>query len=149
MPEQVQFTLTGFTQQGVFRVFAFQSPGARSERAEFFVRADLSLIRKYAIALQDLPLLCRRLLQVPAAEAEPHMLTFTEEEMAAHARNAARIRIEAAARRRPPRKPTKETSGGTATNGSGGAGPTGSADYDTNRSAHSAQSEPRPVPELE
>jgi len=111
MTEKMQFTLTGFTQQGEFRVFTFENAGAKNARTEFSVRANLSLIRKYAIQLQELPLLCRSLLERLLSSEVAHAFTFTEEEMAAHATNAATAKREAAARRKPPRRPANTNLG--------------------------------------
>lgn len=111
MNDKVQFTLTGFTQKGEFRVFTFESAGAKKIRVEHRVQANITLIRKYSIALQDLPLLCRSLLErpetdgIPEGTEETHSLTYTEEEMRLHASNAAIARREAAARKKPPRRP--------------------------------------------
>jgi hypothetical protein len=100
----MQFLLTGFTPGTEFRVFAFQGIEADRTRTEFTVRTDLSLIRRYGIRMQELPLLCRGLLErkdaeveerrnagreVPDAGGEDRTLTFTEEEMRIHATNCA------------------------------------------------------------
>ena len=112
MTDKAQFTLTGFKQQGEFRVFTFENAGVKTARTEFSVRANLTLIRKYAIQLQELPLLCRGLLERPAANDEAaRAFTYTEEEMAAHATNAAEARRNAALRRKPPRRPPNANAG--------------------------------------
>jgi hypothetical protein len=93
----MQFLLTGFTPGTDFRVFAFQGVEADRTRTEFTVRTDLSLIRQYGIRMQELPLLCRGLLERrdAAGEAqrektnEDRTLTFTEDEMRIHASNCA------------------------------------------------------------
>ncbi|MGH9632393.1 MAG: hypothetical protein ACRD7E_29150, partial [Bryobacteraceae bacterium] len=58
----------------------------------FIVGADLALLRKYHIAVQEVPLLCRRLLEGLGDGPEPQSLMFTEEDMAGYAnkRTAAR-----------------------------------------------------------
>ena len=58
----MQFVLTGFTQDLGFRVFAFEGIGADRIRTKFTVKAELALIRNYGIRIQELPLLCRGLL---------------------------------------------------------------------------------------
>jgi hypothetical protein len=111
MIEKAQFTLTGFKQHGEFRVFTFENAGAKKTRTEYSVKADITLIRKYAIQLQELPLLCRSLLERPDGPEETHNFTFTEEEMRVHANNAATARQEAAQRRKPPRRPVNANLG--------------------------------------
>lgn len=105
MTEKMQFTLVGFTQVGAFRVFTFENAGAKSARTQFSVRANITLIVKYAIHLQELPLLCRGLLERLSGPEGILAFTFTEEEMAAHATSAAAVRRDAALRRKPPRRP--------------------------------------------
>ena len=58
----MQFILTGFTQDLAFRVFAFERMGLDRIRTKFVVKADLALVRRYGIQVQELPLLCRTLL---------------------------------------------------------------------------------------
>jgi hypothetical protein len=60
---KMQFVLVGFTQDAGFRVFAFEGIGEDRMRTKFTVRADLALIRGYEIRVQELPLLCRGLLE--------------------------------------------------------------------------------------
>jgi len=101
----MQYVLTGFTQDSGFRVFAFQGVRADQTRVVFTVRTDLALIRTYGILVQELPLLCRALLELREAgseaasnagsnagnnagnNAESHAraLTYTEDEMRLHA----------------------------------------------------------------
>ena len=100
----MQFILKGFVPETGFRVFAFEGVADDRSRTEFKVRTDLSLIRRYGIRVQDLPLLCRRLLE-RRGEGEPTCtLTFTEEEMSIHAKSLAADR-EAAERKRSRRTP--------------------------------------------
>jgi hypothetical protein len=95
----MQFILTGFTQDTGFRVFAFERIGTDRTRTEFTVRTDLDLIRKYGIRVQELPLLCRGLLE-RHDEAEPERTwIFTEEEMRTYANNCAAERDEAQKRK--------------------------------------------------
>jgi hypothetical protein len=104
--------LTGFTQERGFRVFAFARTGTDEMQADYTVRADLSLIRRYDIRLQELPLLCRNLLERRADQDKTHTLTFTEEDMRLYANDCAATRSAAAARKRtPPRRPTAATPG--------------------------------------
>src|SRR6266571_2978296 len=94
----MQFILTGFTQDTGCRVFAFERTGEDRIRVRFTVRADLDLIRRYGIRLQELPLLCRGLLERRDESELKSTLTFTEEQMRLHCAAAQ----EAAAQRRKP-----------------------------------------------
>jgi len=85
----MQFLLTGFTPDIGFRVFAFEGVDADRKRTEFTVRTDLALIRRYGIRMQELPLLCRGLLERRDEAGENRALTFTEEEMRKHADHCA------------------------------------------------------------
>lgn len=80
----MEFALTGFAPDTVFRVFLFDGIKGNVRQSGFSVRTDLSLVRKYAIALQDLPVLCRKLLETLGEEN--HSLTFTEDQMRSHAK---------------------------------------------------------------
>jgi hypothetical protein len=107
----MRFVLTGFTQEVGVRVFAFSGVETDAVRTEFTVRADLALTRRYDIRMQELPLLCRGLLERREASDAARDLTFTEEEMRVHARECAAVRLAAAQKRRPPRKPSGENLG--------------------------------------
>jgi hypothetical protein len=103
---KMNFILTGFTQDTGFRVFAFQGIGANGARLEYTVKADLGLTRTYGIRLQELPLLCRGVLERLAEGAEARTATFTEDGMRLHADNRAAERDAAKKKRPPPRPPT-------------------------------------------
>jgi hypothetical protein len=103
----MQFLLTGFRDDVGFRVFAFQGVAADKTKSPFSVRADIALIRKYGIRVQELPLLCRGILEL-RNEGEPvRAVIFTEEDMRLHSVHAAEER-EAAARKKPRRQPAAE-----------------------------------------
>ena len=93
---KVQFVLTGFTQDMGFRVFSFDCVGDDRVRTRCTVRADLALIRRYGIQIQELPLLCRTLLDRSGKAGES--VTFTEEEMRVCANDRAVARGLAASR---------------------------------------------------
>lgn len=101
----MQFILTGFTQEMAFRVFAFEGVKADRTRTKYTVRADLGLVRRYGIRVQELPLLCRTLLDKCGEAEEQRSLTFTEDEMQVRARDSALAR-EAAAMKKPRRPPS-------------------------------------------
>lgn len=88
-----------------FRVFAFERMGLDKVRTKFVVRADLALVRRYGIPVQELPLLCRNLLQQQDENAETRTLIFSEGEMSAHASGRAAARDAAAQKRKTPRRP--------------------------------------------
>jgi hypothetical protein len=102
---KMQFVLTGFTQELAFRVFAFERVGDDRVRTQCTVRADIVLSRRYGIQLQDLPSLCRGLLERSFEGGEMHPLTYSEEEMCGFAKGRAADREAAAAKRKPPRRP--------------------------------------------
>jgi len=64
--------LRGFRQERDIRHFTFKGANDDRTHSEFTVAADVSLLRKYGIAVQELPLLCLHLLeqQTPISSAE-------------------------------------------------------------------------------
>ena len=107
----MQFMLTGFTQDMAFRVFAFERMGSDRVRTKMVVRADLALVRRYGIQMQELPLLCRNLLERSDNGSEAHTLTFSEDDMCLHAKDRASAKEAAASRRKPPRRTTSDNVG--------------------------------------
>ncbi len=107
----MQFVLTGFTHDMGFRVFAFERVGEDRTRTKCTVRTDLALVRRYGIHVQELPLLCRGLLDRSDEGDEMRSLTFTEGEMQAWAAERAAARDEAAARRKSAHRPSGENLG--------------------------------------
>ena len=107
----MQFILTGFTQDREFRVFAFEGIAADRVRTAFTVRADLALSRTYGIRLQELPLMCRAILEHREEGEERNSLTFTEDAMRLHATNCIAARALAAQKKKAPRRPATETNG--------------------------------------
>jgi hypothetical protein len=105
------FVLTGFTHDMGFRVFTFERIGDDRVRTPCTVRADLALVKGYGIHIQELPLLCRSLLDRGDAGDELRSLTFTEEEMRVCASERAAAREKAASKRKPPHRPTGENPG--------------------------------------
>ena len=101
----MQFVLTGFKQHMGFRVFAFEGVGADRSRTAFTVQTDVALSRSYGIQLQELPLLCRKLLDRCDEGQEQRTFTYTEEDMRLFANDRAAARDAAKHKRRPPRRP--------------------------------------------
>jgi hypothetical protein len=106
----MHFVLVGFTQEMGFRAFAFEGIAANNVRTAFVVKVDLALIARYGIRMQELPLMCRGLLE-GLEEGEERTLTFTEERMRVHATDSAAAREAAAQKKKPPRKPAGENLG--------------------------------------
>ncbi len=91
---KLQFFLTGFSQVAGTRVYAFEARGD-ARRMEYTVEVDLALIPGYGIRIQELPLLCRELLQQRAEPDETSAFVFTEQRMRSHAERLATAREEA------------------------------------------------------
>ena len=106
----MQYILTGFTHDLGYRVFAFEGVGTDRLRTNYRVRTDLALTRKYGIRVQELPLLCRAILERRNEEEGQDSFTYTEADMRVYA-DAAAIRTAAAQKRKPPRKPPSENLG--------------------------------------
>ena len=97
-----QFLLTGFTQSAGIRIYAFESR-VDARRMDYTVEVNLALIPGYGIRIQDLPLLCRELLQERAQLDEKCTVVFTEQRMRSHAEKLAVAREEAEQRKKQPR----------------------------------------------
>ena len=91
----MEFSLTGFSQSANVRSYAFQGVTTDRMHREFTVGVDLNLARQYAISLQELPLLCRKLLEGQPAGGEVYSLTFSEQEMRGIAERCAEAQREA------------------------------------------------------
>lgn len=107
----MQFVLTGFTHDLGTRVFAFECIGEDRIRTQCTVRADLAVARRYGIRIQDLPLLCRGLLDRCEEGGEVQSLTFTEDQMRTSANERAAARDAAVRKRKTPHKPSGENLG--------------------------------------
>ena len=100
------FALASVTNEGTFRRFAFELVGSGPPRRTVVVVADMELVRKYGIPLQELPLLCLRLLESGGDFANATVI-FTEQEMIAYADRRLEEKTLAEQKRRghPPRPP--------------------------------------------
>lgn len=108
---KMQYFLTGFTQELGFRVFAFERMGEDRIRTSWTVRADLALSRRYGIRLQELPLMCRGLLERSEDAEETRAMIFSEEHMRTCANERAAAKEGAAHKRKAPRRPAVENPG--------------------------------------
>jgi hypothetical protein len=107
-----QFLLTGFTQAAGIRIYAFE--GRVDARHMYYtVQVDLALIPGYGIRIQDLPLLCRELLQHQAEYRENTAFVFTEQNMRSHAEEVAIQRADAEHRKKQPRHGQTQRSKGS------------------------------------
>jgi hypothetical protein len=98
---KTQFFLTGYTQAAGIRIYAFQGR-VHDSRMDYTVEVDLALIPGYGIRIQELPLLCRELLQ-QAQPDEISAVVFTEQRMRNHAEKLAAARQEAEQRKKQPK----------------------------------------------
>lgn len=94
-----------------FRVYSFERTGKDRVVVRFAVKADLSLIRRYGIRVQDLPLACLALLERRNEHELAPIVIFTEDEMSRHAKNCVAARDAAAQKRKPHRRPPSENVG--------------------------------------
>ena len=94
------FTLTGVTNERGLRRFTFEQSGSGPPRITVVVFADLALVRKYDIPLQELPLLCVRFLEGGTAGATGSV-AFSEKEMIEYANRRSLAKDLAKQRKRP------------------------------------------------
>src|SRR5947199_3791078 len=80
---RMTFTLSGFKEGDGLRRFLFQRVDTDRSKSTVIVRADVSLARKHDIRLQELPLICVRLLESLGAEVPLGPITLTEDHMIA------------------------------------------------------------------
>jgi len=102
----MDFVLAGFNQFESIRRYFFDAVQEGRPRRQFTVAADLTLVRKYKIPLQDLPLLCRKVLE---AGTDAEITMFTETDMARYSAERQAVADDVAAKRRThrfhPRRP--------------------------------------------
>ena len=104
----MEFVLTGFKQFDNIRQYHFDAVGGDRSRQQVTVGADLGLIRRYGIPLQELPLLCRRLLE-NRAKIETTM--FAESDMIEHVKERAAQAQASMEKRRVHRRPVSNRIG--------------------------------------
>ncbi len=82
---KTHFILKGFSQALEFRVFEYEGLMPNAIRASFTVRIDTGLARKYGIRLQELPLLCRGVLDQCGEGEEQRSFLYSEAHMSEYA----------------------------------------------------------------
>jgi hypothetical protein len=73
--------LTGFHQTNGIRYYVYQGQHDDGSSSEFTVGVEVRLLQKHGIGLQELPLLCRRLLEKQNPDASLRAVTFAEDLM--------------------------------------------------------------------
>ena len=91
---KIRFIFSGFKQDEGFRVFFFEDSGKEHMGSKYSVRADLSLARRLGIPTQDLPLLCRAILERGDSSRGSETILFSEAEMNLHVNHAKSLRRE-------------------------------------------------------
>ena len=83
------------------RLYSFEGVVAEGTRKDFLVTADIALLTKHHIRIQEVPMMCLRLLE-SSAEAEPQLelLVLTEADMTAHVHAKAAEAEKAASKRK-------------------------------------------------
>jgi hypothetical protein len=100
----MRFVLTGFSHNTGSRVFAFEGIAADFTRITFSVSADVELSRRHGIRVQELPLICLRILEQHDTGEQERNLTFAEEDMRAYRDKCAAERDAAIRRKKSPRR---------------------------------------------
>lgn len=109
----MNFVFTGFQQTDNMRRFCFEAVLADRSRRAYVVTADIGLLRKHMIGLQDAPLICLHLLEDNGETTVPNHQMFTEEQMRRYAadRSAKKEASAAKARRPGPRARAAQSKG--------------------------------------
>ena len=88
---RMDFVLIGFSQAAGVRRFSFNRIEADRSRTPFTITADLRMLRTVGITVQELPLMCRRLLESTSGEGESRVIEFTEQQLRNHAAETAAL----------------------------------------------------------
>ncbi len=105
----MHFVLVGFSEKTGFRIFEFEGVAADHTRTALTVRTDLAMARRYGIRLQELPLLCRGVLERRGEGEVGPAFTYTEAAMSEYAGVVAAR--EAANKRKPQQRPISDRVG--------------------------------------
>jgi len=95
----MNFALSEVTNEQSLRRFRFEMLGGGQPRPAVIVTADLVLVRKYEIPLQELPLLCLQLLENQTGGPN-RTLVFPEKEMIEYANRRRMAKVLAEQKRR-------------------------------------------------
>ena len=101
----MDFVLTGFRQDANIRRFAFQRVATDHSRTDFTVSADMTLLVKHKIPLQELPLLCRALLEDRNESGPAKAVIFSETDMLVYVQRRTTAKDEADRKRAQHRSP--------------------------------------------
>ena len=110
----MEFVMMGFGEERGVRRFTFEGIAGDRTRKQFTVTADLAMLRKYQIAVQELPLLCRRLLERESAVSTTSALEFTEQLMREHQDQYLANKREAELKKRAHKRPAPSVATGQA-----------------------------------
>lgn len=94
-----RYLLVSFEQRTNIRQYSFSGRNEEGEKHEFFVDVDLNLTRRHGVPMQEIPLLCCRLLEEKAVAQQDRELTLTEAHMEVFAERAAELKRQAEQRR--------------------------------------------------
>lgn len=108
--QKVQFVLVGFSEVSGCRVFEFEAIAADRTRRLITVTTDMAMARRYGIRLQELPLLCREVLERSSDVPAGQRYEYAESDMRSYA-DGVTAREAAAKQRKAPRRPAPEHSG--------------------------------------
>jgi hypothetical protein len=108
--EIMRYILTGFSHDAGFRVFTFDCVETDRVRTEFKVRVDLAISRRYGIRVQELPLLCRAILEQSQPGERQSTITYSEADMCLQAEERA-ARVADAQKKKMPRRPPSQNLG--------------------------------------
>ena len=111
-----QFTLNGFRQVTGFRVFSFDRRVKDGPHETFTVETDLELIHRYRIPLQELPSLCKEVLEQHHHGGEQRVFSLDQDAMRRYA-DCEAARAEIAKNRKTPRRNGSENRRGAAWRG--------------------------------
>ena len=101
----MEFTMTGFNEESGVRRYKFKGTFVDRTSREFTVETDVALARKFGIGLQELPLLCRRLLEKDVERLNVSTIIFSEELMREHSDQCAAADRAAQEKRKAHRRP--------------------------------------------
>jgi hypothetical protein len=79
----MKYRLIGYRQTGNIRLFDFDKVDPGGEAVKVSVSVDTTMAGRYAVGLQELPLLCRQYLEKSATAGESLALALQETDLAA------------------------------------------------------------------